>query len=129
LTSHSENVSQGLLGFSQPLTEDFRAFYTIIDPRNNWRIWTERDRTSDEYGILVRNLFSSSSISFGQIDGIAVSCVVPPMLNMLLERSCDVSKVENRGLRWLWGRRVIGTISATISFLSLCCGSLMMPIS
>jgi type III pantothenate kinase len=53
----------------------------------DWRIWTERDRTSDEYGILVRNLFSSSSISFGQIDGIAVSCVVPPMLNMLLELS------------------------------------------
>jgi type III pantothenate kinase len=22
----------------------------------NWRIWTERDRTSDEYGILMRNL-------------------------------------------------------------------------
>ena len=29
---------------------------------DNWRIWTERDRTSDEYGILVRNLFSSRSI-------------------------------------------------------------------
>ena len=54
---------------------------------DNWRIWTERDRTSDEYGILVRNLFSSGSLSFGEIDGIAISCVVPPMLNMLLELS------------------------------------------
>lgn len=54
---------------------------------DNWRIWTERDRTSDEYGILVRNLFSSRSLSFGEIDGIAISCVVPPMLNMLLELS------------------------------------------
>ena len=54
---------------------------------DNWRIWTERDRTSDEYGILVRNLFSSRSLSFAQIDGIAISCVVPPMLNMLLELS------------------------------------------
>lgn len=54
---------------------------------DNWRIWTERDRTSDEYGILVRNLFSSRSISFGGIEAIAISCVVPPMLNMLLELS------------------------------------------
>jgi type III pantothenate kinase len=29
---------------------------------DSWRIWTERDRTSDEYGIFVRNLFSSRSI-------------------------------------------------------------------
>lgn len=54
---------------------------------DNWRIWTERDRTSDEYGILVRNLFSSRSIAFGQIEAIAVSCVVPPMLNTLIELS------------------------------------------
>ncbi len=54
---------------------------------DNWRIWTERDRTSDEYGILVRNLFSSRSISLEEIEAIAVSCVVPPMLNTLLELS------------------------------------------
>jgi len=54
---------------------------------DNWRIWTERDRTSDEYGILVRNLFASRSIALAQIDGVAISCVVPPMLNMLLELS------------------------------------------
>ena len=52
---------------------------------DNWRIWTERDRTSDEYGILVRNLFSSRSISLKEIGAIAISCVVPPMLNMLIE--------------------------------------------
>jgi type III pantothenate kinase len=54
---------------------------------DNWRIWTERDRTSDEYGILVRNLFSSRPTSPGEIKGIAISCVVPPMLSMLLELS------------------------------------------
>ena len=54
---------------------------------DNWRIWTERDRTSDEYGILVRNLFSSRSISSTAIEAIAVSCVVPPMLTMLMELS------------------------------------------
>lgn len=54
---------------------------------DSWRIWTERDRTSDEYGILVRNLFSSRALSLGEIEAIAISCVVPPMLNMLLELS------------------------------------------
>lgn len=54
---------------------------------DNWRIWTERERTSDEYGILVRNLFASRTISLGEIEAIAVSCVVPPMLNTLLELS------------------------------------------
>src|SRR5512139_2152702 len=52
---------------------------------DNWRIWTERDRTSDEYGILMRNLFASSSIPLDRIEAISISCVVPPMLNMLLE--------------------------------------------
>jgi type III pantothenate kinase len=52
---------------------------------DNWRVWTERDRTSDEYGILMRNLFASSSILLEKIEAISISCVVPPMLNMLLE--------------------------------------------
>ena len=52
-----------------------------------WRVWTERDRTSDEYGILIRSLFASRSIPLEEIEAIAVSCVVPPMLNMLLELS------------------------------------------
>ena len=52
---------------------------------DNWRIWTERDRTSDEYGILVRNLFSSRSIPLEKIEAISISSVVPPMQNTLLE--------------------------------------------
>ncbi len=54
---------------------------------DSWRIWTERERTSDEYGIFVRNLFASRAISLHDIGAIAVSCVVPPMLNTLLELS------------------------------------------
>ena len=54
---------------------------------DNWRVWTERDRTSDEYGILVRNLFASRSIPLNEIEAVAISCVVPPMLNMLLDLS------------------------------------------
>jgi type III pantothenate kinase len=63
------------------------GIYQGEDLVDNWRIWTERDRTSDEYGILVRNLFSFRSISFSDIEAIAISSVVPPMLNMLMELS------------------------------------------
>ena len=52
---------------------------------DSWRIWTERDRTSDEYGILMRNLFSSRAIPMERIEAVSISCVVPPMLSMLLE--------------------------------------------
>jgi type III pantothenate kinase len=52
---------------------------------DSWRIWTERDRTSDEYGILMRNLFSSRAIPLERIEAVSISCVVPPMLSMLLE--------------------------------------------
>ncbi len=60
----------------------------------NWRIWTERDRTSDEYGILMTNLFSTKAILPMSIEAIAISCVVPPMLNMLVELSKKYFKQE-----------------------------------
>ncbi len=37
---------------------------------DSWRIWTERERTSDEYGIFVRNLFASRAISLNDIRAI-----------------------------------------------------------
>jgi type III pantothenate kinase len=45
--------------------------------RHHWRLHTDRDKTADEYGVLVCSLLAGSSNPM--IDGIAVSCVVPPM--------------------------------------------------
>lgn len=44
--------------------------------RHHWRLQTDRARTADEYGVLVRELLRDVR---GTIVGIAVSCVVPPM--------------------------------------------------
>jgi len=44
--------------------------------RHHWRLETDRGRTVDEYGVLLRNLFSR--VGSPAIDGIAVSSVVPP---------------------------------------------------
>lgn len=43
----------------------------------NWRLRTVRDQTADEWGILLRNLFSLSSLDLGAVDGIIISSVVP----------------------------------------------------
>jgi type III pantothenate kinase len=50
---------------------------------DNWRIRTETERTIDEYGILVKDLFMFSHIELEEIHGIAISCVVPPITNIL----------------------------------------------
>jgi type III pantothenate kinase len=49
----------------------------------DWRIGTEKGRTIDEYGILIRNLFMLNRIDLKDIDGIVISCVVPPIINIL----------------------------------------------
>lgn len=45
----------------------------------HWRLRTVRERTADEWGILMRQLFDSSNLDFAQIKGIVVSSVVPPI--------------------------------------------------
>ena len=43
----------------------------------HWRLRTIRDQTPDEWGILLRNLFSLSSLDLAAIDGVVISSVVP----------------------------------------------------
>ena len=53
-----------------------------------WRLTTNRAQTADEYGILIRNLFSLEGIQADHISAIMVASVVPP-LNMLLEEMAE----------------------------------------
>ncbi|MBA4396023.1 MAG: pantothenate kinase [Syntrophus sp. (in: bacteria)] len=51
---------------------------------HDWRIRTVVDHTIDEYGMLIYNLYKTSRIDSQQIiKDIIISCVVPPMLNIL----------------------------------------------
>jgi type III pantothenate kinase len=52
---------------------------------SNWRIVTEQKRTSDEYGMVLRNLYTARGLALKDTVAIIISCVVPPMLNMLEE--------------------------------------------
>jgi len=41
---------------------------------HHWRLLTEAERTADEYGVLLRSLFSAYELMFSAVQGIALSC-------------------------------------------------------
>jgi len=52
---------------------------------HHWRVWTDREKTSDEYGILLRNLYDASHFSSREIQAIIISSVVPPLTPTIVE--------------------------------------------
>jgi len=50
---------------------------------DHWRIGTEREKTADEWGILFRGLFQFDQIDIQDFEGMIISSVVPPVLDML----------------------------------------------
>ena len=55
---------------------------------DHWRISTDRLRTTDEYGVLIRNLFYANGVGAEAIQDIIISSVVPPVMPTL-ERMCQ----------------------------------------
>lgn len=53
----------------------------------DWRIRTDRDRTTDEHGMLVKHLLEHNGVALHQIHHVAISSVVPPMNETLAELS------------------------------------------
>ncbi len=51
--------------------------FTDKELAGRWRLRTIREQTADEWGILIRNLFSLSSLSLADVDGVIISSVVP----------------------------------------------------
>jgi type III pantothenate kinase len=50
---------------------------------HHWRLSTNRSATVDEYGIQITNLFQLAGVTAKQIEGVILSCVVPPIMNIL----------------------------------------------
>ena len=64
-------------------TNTVLGLFDGADLVHDWRIRTVVDHTVDEYGMLIYNLYKTSRISSRKIRDIIISCVVPPMLNIL----------------------------------------------
>jgi len=50
---------------------------------DHWRIATEKGKTADEWGIMFRDLFQFDQIDIRDFEGLIISSVVPPVLDML----------------------------------------------
>jgi type III pantothenate kinase len=79
--------SNTVLGvFSRSATAAEAAGYEFLVA--NWRVATIATQTVDEYGVLFRNLFSMEHLEAKDIQGIAISSVVPP-LDSTLRQVCE----------------------------------------
>src|SRR5690554_2839571 len=72
-----------LLVFDVGNTNTVLGIYKNDEITQSWRISTDREKTFDEYGMLLANLFSYSNIKRSDITAIAISSVVPPVMPAL----------------------------------------------
>ena len=63
----------------------------------HWRLETRKGKTSDEYGILLRQLCEASGLDPQEIKNMILSCVVPPL----------VTRMITMGTRYLGGADVM----------------------
>lgn len=62
----------------------------------HWRLRTERLKLADEYAVVISKLFEMSDLKMSQVDGCAISCVVPPLTKQfynLAQRYLDTDPV------------------------------------
>jgi type III pantothenate kinase len=62
--------------------------------KHDWRLQTNQNRTADEYGILLRQLFEISGADVSRVTAVVVSSVVPPMASTLEQMSVRYFKVK-----------------------------------
>ncbi|HEX9020024.1 MAG TPA: type III pantothenate kinase [Nitrospirota bacterium] len=59
----------------------------------NWRVGTNTQITPDEYAMIFKDLFGFAGLEFGQITGVIISSVVPPLLPVMVEMSHKYFKI------------------------------------
>ncbi|MEM7008241.1 MAG: type III pantothenate kinase [Thermodesulfobacteriota bacterium] len=62
--------------------------------KSHWRISSDKSRTSDEYGVLFKKLIDIKEIDTSKIKGAAISCVVPTLLETIMDALNTYFEVE-----------------------------------
>jgi type III pantothenate kinase len=93
----------------------------------SWRLHTQRERTTDELGLLVDGLFRHSSIDRKKVDGVVLGSVVPPLTNTVtamvyrdfMRKPLVVEPARNAGMPILYNNpeevgadRIVNAIAA-----------------
>ncbi|NLY76118.1 MAG: type III pantothenate kinase [Firmicutes bacterium] len=60
----------------------------------NWRLATERRKTVDEYGMLIKNLFQDGNLAVAQVKAAVISSVVPPVTGLFEEMAVKYFAVK-----------------------------------
>ena len=71
--------------------------FGIIDEKgihHSWRIGTDKAKTQDEYGVLLRNLFEYQKVNITNLGGSVISCVVPALQDTLVGCVKDYFSIE-----------------------------------
>lgn len=61
---------------------------------SNWRIATDKQKTSDEYGVLINELFKYEDMNFSEVSAVIISSVVPDVMHSLENFSRKYCKKE-----------------------------------
>lgn len=70
------------------------GIYKGDDLLYDWRISTDKDKTSDEYGLLFNQIFQFNGINPKQIQNVIISSVVPPLMHTLPTMSMRYLGIE-----------------------------------
>jgi type III pantothenate kinase len=69
-----------LLVFDVGNTNIVLGVYDGRELRHHWRMSTDRQKTGDEYGMLLNNLFHYADMTMQDITAVIISSVVPPLI-------------------------------------------------
>ncbi|ARK28465.1 Type III pantothenate kinase [Halalkalibacter krulwichiae] len=61
--------------------------YEEKELKYHWRVATSRQKTEDEWAMMIKGLFTHENLTFDAIEGIIISSVVPPIM-FALEQMC-----------------------------------------
>jgi type III pantothenate kinase len=74
-----------------------------------WRLLTDRDKSAEQYGLEIRELFKRDGVEVKNVEGIAIASVVPQLDNALTEIATNfgvqplfVDHTTNTGLKLLY---------------------------
>lgn len=69
-----------LLVFDVGNTNIVFGVYDGDELKYHWRVSTDRQKTADEYGVLINSLFSHRGLAMTDITAVIISSVVPPLM-------------------------------------------------
>jgi type III pantothenate kinase len=78
-------MANSLLAIDVGNTNIVLGVYAGEQLQHSWRLATQRERTSDELGIWITQLFAHRQIDTSQVGAVVVASVVPPLTRMTAE--------------------------------------------